>query len=58
MNPYDEEIIYETKLDQVVIELEELILDAMISALEKVRKRHHEFRELEKKRAAANSIPF
>ena len=58
MNTYEEEIIYETKLDNLVIELEELILDTMISALEKVKKRHQEFRELEKKRAVSDCIPF
>lgn len=58
MNPYEEEQIYEEKLDNIVIELEELILDAMISALEKIRNRHQEYRELEKRKTASDCIPF
>jgi len=43
MNPIEEEIAYEEKMDEITAQLEELILDAMIVALEKIRKRNHEF---------------
>ncbi len=43
MNPIEEEIAYEEKMDEITVQLEELILDAMIAALDKIRKRNHEF---------------
>ena len=42
-NPLDDELAYEQKMDQVTLQLQELILDAMIAALEKIRKRNLEF---------------
>jgi hypothetical protein len=35
-----EEAVYERKMDQVSEEIEELVLDAIISALKKIRKRN------------------
>jgi hypothetical protein len=43
MNPIEEEIAYEEKMDEITVQLEELVLDAMIAALKKIRKRNHEF---------------
>jgi len=43
MNPIEDELEYEQKMDEITAQLEELILDAMISALEKIRKRNLEF---------------
>ena len=43
MNPLEDELAYEQKMDEVTLQLEELILDAMIAALEKIRKRNLEF---------------
>jgi|GEM_PF-1666357 len=45
MNPLEEELVYEQKLDEITIQLEELILDAMIAALQKIGKRNLEFIE-------------
>jgi hypothetical protein len=50
MNPIEEEVIYEEKMDEIAIQLEELVLDAMIAALEKIRKRNHEFNSSEPRR--------
>ncbi len=50
MNPLEEEVIYEEKMDEITIQLEELVLDAMIAALEKIRKRNHEFNSIERRR--------
>ena len=38
-----EEFIYEEKLDQLSIELEELVLDAFIVAIQKLKQRNKEF---------------
>ena len=46
MDPIEEELVYEEKMDAITIQLEELILDAMIAALEKIRKRNHEFEQV------------
>ena len=43
MNPLEDELVYEQKIDEITLQLEELILDAMIAALEKIRKRNLEF---------------
>ena len=46
MNPMEEEIAYEEKMDEITAQLEELILDAVIAALEKIRKRNREFDQI------------
>ena len=46
MDPIEEELVYEEKMDAITIQLEELILDAMIAALEKIRKRNYEFEQV------------
>ena len=38
MNPLEEELVYEQKMDEITVQLEELILDAMIAALQKIGK--------------------
>jgi hypothetical protein len=49
MDPREEEVVYEEKMDEITIQLEELVLDAMIAALEKIRKRNHEFNRMEQR---------
>ena len=51
MNPIDEEICFEQKMDQISEALEELILDAMIAALEKIKQRNLLFDNIAKKNA-------
>jgi rRNA-processing protein FCF1 len=46
MNPMEEEIAYEEKMDEITAQLEELILDAVIAALEKIRKRNQHFEQV------------
>jgi hypothetical protein len=43
MDTSNEELVYEQKLDMVTEQLEELVLDAMIAALQKIRKRNLAF---------------
>lgn len=43
MNPLEEDLVYEQKMDEITVQLEELILDAMIAALQKIGKRNLEF---------------
>ena len=43
MDTSNEELVYEQKLDMVTEQLEELVLDAMIAALQKIRKRNLTF---------------
>jgi len=45
MNPLEEEWVYEQKLDRITEQIEELILDAMLAALQKMRKRNLSFSE-------------
>jgi len=40
MNEYEQELIYEQKLDRITEHMEELILDAMLAALQKIKKRN------------------
>jgi hypothetical protein len=44
----NEELVYEQKIDRITEQLEELILDALIAALEKIRERNDLFRRIEK----------
>ena len=40
MNTYEEDLQYERKMDRVSEQIEELMLDAMIAALKKIRERN------------------
>lgn len=40
MNEYEEELIYEQKLDRITEYIEDLVLDAMLAALQKIKKRN------------------
>jgi hypothetical protein len=55
MDAYEEEVLYETKIDHISGELEEMILDAMIAALKKIKERNLHFSKLT---AQAHSEPF
>ena len=47
MDPLEKEWVYEQKLDRITEQMEELILDAMLAALQKIRKRNLFFSEAE-----------
>jgi len=46
MNTSEEEKVYEQKMDQVIVQLEELILDSLLKALKKIKNRNLMFEEL------------
>ena len=46
MNAPEKEMVYEQKMDQVTEYLEELILDALLKALKKIKNRNLTFEEL------------
>jgi hypothetical protein len=52
-NP-NEELVYQEKIDRITEQLEELILDALIAALGKIRERNELFGRLEKTSAENN----
>jgi len=43
MNSYEEDLQYERKMDRISEQIEELMLDAIIAALEKIRERNLHF---------------
>jgi hypothetical protein len=51
MQDQNEELVYEEKIDRITEQLEELMLDALMAALEKIRERNDLFGRLEKKSA-------
>jgi hypothetical protein len=57
MSDPSEELVYEEKIDRITVQLEELILDALMTALEKIRERNELFRRLQTK-SADNSPDF
>ena len=57
MSDPNPEIIYEEKIDSITLQLEELVLDALMAALRKIRERNELFTALEKK-SAENSPDF
>lgn len=50
----NEEFVYEEKIDRITEQLEELILDALMAALGKIRERNELFSRLEKAPAENN----
>ena len=40
MDTYEEDLQYERKMDRISIQIEELMLDAMIAALKKIKDRN------------------
>ena len=54
MNHIDEEICFEQKMDRISEVLEELILNAMIATLEKIKQRNSLFDNIAKKSTADN----
>jgi hypothetical protein len=57
MNGQEEELIYEQKLDRITELLEELALDAILAALQKIKKRNLLFSETADK-GQDHSEPF
>jgi len=51
------ELIYEEKIDNITLQLEELVLDVLMAVLRKIRERNELFTALEKK-SAENSPDF
>ena len=51
MADQNEELVYEEKIDTITVQLEELMLDALMAALRKIRERNELFTALEKKSA-------
>jgi hypothetical protein len=51
------ELIYEEKIDNITLQLEELVLDVLMAVLRKIRERNDLFTALEKK-SAENSPDF
>jgi hypothetical protein len=49
MNTYEEELQYERKMDRISEQIEELMLDAMIAALKKIKDRNLVFSNVETK---------
>ncbi|MGA9538299.1 MAG: hypothetical protein WBR24_20540 [Desulfobacterales bacterium] len=58
MNHPIEEWVYEQKMDQVCELLEELALDAVISALKKIIDRNDHFQRLQTKKDYMQDLPF
>ena len=54
MDRLKEELVYEQKMDRVCECLEELMLDAMLTALEKIKKRTELFEDITKTNRVQN----
>jgi len=57
MNQFEEECIYEQKLDRITEHIEELVLDAMLAALQKIKKRNLFFAAAENAKDDPNTLP-
>ena len=57
MNSYEEDLQYERKMDRISEQIEELMLDAMITALQKIRERNLHFSKLAN-RPQSDPFPF
>lgn len=43
MNEYEEEVVFEIKMDLITEHIEEMVLDAILSALKKIKQRNIDF---------------
>jgi hypothetical protein len=43
MNEYEEEVVFEIKMDHITEHIEEMFLDAMLSVLKKIKQRNIDF---------------
>ncbi len=57
MNSYEEDLQYERKMDRISEEIEEIMLDAIIAALQKIRERNLPFSKLAH-RPQSDPFPF
>jgi len=57
MNSYEEDLKYERKMDRISEQIEELMLDAMITALEKIKDRNLFYSDL-KSKSQNDPYPF
>jgi hypothetical protein len=57
MNTYEEDLQYERKMDRISEQIEELMLDAMIAALKKIKDRNLFFINV-KTRSENDPYPF
>lgn len=57
MDTYEEDLKYQKKMDHVSEQIEELVLDAMIAALKKIKERNH-FYSNATTRPQNNPYPF
>ena len=57
MNSYKEDLQYERKMDRISEQIEELMLDAMITALEKIKDRNLFYSDI-KSRPQNDPYPF
>lgn len=57
MNKYEEELAFERKMDHIAEHIEEMVLDAMLSALKKIKERNIVFLKPENK-SHSESFPF
>ena len=55
MNEYEEALAFERKMDHIAERIEEMVLDAMLSALIKIKERNIVFLKSENK---SNNEPF
>ena len=55
MNEYEEELVFEIKMDLITEHIEEMVLDAMLSALKKIKERNIVFLKSE---SNSNNEPF
>lgn len=47
MNEYEEEVVFEIKMDLITDHIEEMFLDAMLSVLKKIKQRNSDFMKSE-----------
>jgi len=45
MKSYEDELQYETKMDHISEQIEELMLDALLAALQNIKERNHRFKK-------------
>ncbi len=55
MDEYEEELVFEIKMDNITEHIEEMVLDAMLAALIKMKERNTDFLKSKNK---SNDEPF
>ena len=58
MDEYEEDLVFDIKMDLITEHIEEMFLDAMLSAVKKIKERNIDFLKAENNKSDNEPFPF